>query len=153
MPFPCSAVLSFNNSLLMQNIENGTGVASPFASTDRTIGNSVGQAMHFSLSGLFFLSTAMVSSAHAAPAAEEATAEVAGRMPDRRPAGAPVIKVIVRTPEWHAKALHGVEAPYPERLKFLNDQGNWYTPFISPGMTGPYDLRGWHAAPATVSGA
>ena len=27
---------------------------------------------------------------------------------------------------------------------FLEDQGNWYTPFNHPGMTGRYDIRGWH---------
>ena len=48
--------------------------------------------------------------------------------------------------------MHGIEPPYPESLRFLNDQGGWYTPFIAPGMTGPYDIRGWHSAPASGAG-
>lgn len=42
------------------------------------------------------------------------------------------------------RALTGVEPPYPASLRFLEDQGAWHTPFIHPGMTGPYDIRRWH---------
>jgi hypothetical protein len=49
--------------------------------------------------------------------------------------------------------LHGVSSPIPESLKFLNDQGAWFNPFTRPGMTGPYDLRGWHTAPVPLSAA
>lgn len=45
-------------------------------------------------------------------------------------------------------ATHGIEQPVPDHIKhFLKDQGAWYTPFSRPGMTGPYDIRGWHAQP------
>jgi len=69
---------------------------------------------------------------------------IAGLTPDQRPAGAPVIKEMKKTPEWYANALRGVSEPYPYSLKFLENQGAWYTPFIYPGMTTPYDIRGWH---------
>jgi hypothetical protein len=49
------------------------------------------------------------------------------------------------------QALHGVSSPFPESLKFLNDQGRWFTPFTHPGMTGPYDLRGWHVEPTPAA--
>lgn len=73
-----------------------------------------------------------------------APAWIAGVHPDRRPAQAPVIKTVAKDSNWYRRALHGVEPPYPASLRFLEDQGNWYTPFIHPGMTPPYDLRGWH---------
>jgi hypothetical protein len=70
---------------------------------------------------------------------------VAGLAPYQRPANAPFLTV---NPVLDArKALHGVSSPIPYSLKFLDDQGGWFTPFTRPGMTGPYDLRGWHAAP------
>ncbi len=46
--------------------------------------------------------------------------------------------------DWYREALTGVERPYPYSLKFLEDQGAWYTPFNRPGMTGRYDIRHWH---------
>lgn len=70
---------------------------------------------------------------------------VAGLTPYQRPANAPVLAI---NPVLDAKqALTGVSSPFPESLKFLNDQGRWFTPFTRPGMTGPYDMRGWHVAP------
>jgi hypothetical protein len=69
---------------------------------------------------------------------------VAGVDPSQRPQGAPVITEVVRSPDWYKTALTGVSQPYPESLRFLENQGNWYTPFIHPGMPGYYDLRGWH---------
>ncbi len=69
---------------------------------------------------------------------------VAGLTPDQRPAGAPVIKEMKKTPEWYTNALRGVSEPYPYSLKFLENQGAWYTPFIYSGMKAPYDIRGWH---------
>jgi len=44
-------------------------------------------------------------------------------------------------------ALHGIVPPAPDSLRFLRDQGNWYTPFSRPGMPGLYDIRGWHSNP------
>lgn len=69
---------------------------------------------------------------------------VAGLAPAERPAGAPVITEMRKDAEWHRRALHGIEPPHPASLRFLEDQGAWYTPFIRPGMTAPYDIRQWH---------
>ncbi|WP_323032322.1 hypothetical protein [Paracoccus sp. (in: a-proteobacteria)] len=68
----------------------------------------------------------------------------AGTTPWERPAAAPVITEMQKTAEWYGSALTGVEQPYPASLRFLEDQGAWFTPFIWPGMTGPYDIRHWH---------
>lgn len=77
-------------------------------------------------------------------------APVSGVRPYQRPAGAPVITTMTKDAQWYRHALTGVDAPYPGSLQFLDDQGAWYTPFTHPGMTGPYDLRGWHRTePAT----
>ncbi len=69
---------------------------------------------------------------------------VGGAFPDRRPEGAPVIVEFVRDPAWYARALHGIPPPFPDSLRFLDDQGAWYTPFDRPGAPGRYDLRDWH---------
>lgn len=69
--------------------------------------------------------------------------DVAGLRPDRRPE-APVISEVEKGARWYVRALTGVELPYPWSLQFINAQGNWYTPFSEPGMTGKYDLRRWH---------
>lgn len=69
---------------------------------------------------------------------------IGGSTPDRRPEGAPVITEVVRDQAWYQEALRGISQPYPPGLQFLDDQGNWYTPFDRPGMLGRYDLRGWH---------
>lgn len=69
---------------------------------------------------------------------------VAGLNPDQRPINAPVILDVFKDQAWYTKALTGVTQPYPNSLRFLDDQGNWYTPFNRPGMTGRYDIRGWH---------
>lgn len=79
-------------------------------------------------------------------AAAEPVLFIAGVAPSERPAGAPVITEFVQTPAWRAHALTGVLEPVPPSLAWLEDQGAWFTPFIHPGMTGPYDIRGWHAA-------
>ena len=70
---------------------------------------------------------------------------IAGVNPDVRPQYAPVITKVVKDGNWYATALTGVVKPYPYSLHFLENQGNWFTPFIRPGMTGPYDIRGWHS--------
>jgi len=69
---------------------------------------------------------------------------MAGLKPDQRPEGAPVIAEVAKDAAWFERALRGVEKPYPESLKFLENQGNWYTPFNHPGMPGRYDIRKWH---------
>ncbi len=68
---------------------------------------------------------------------------VAGLQPDRRPEKAPTVKVFEATPQWRKQALRGIGAP-ATGMGFLEDQGAWYTPFLQPGMPGPYDLRGLH---------
>ena len=70
--------------------------------------------------------------------------QVAGLNPGTRPEGAPVITEFTKDGGWYARALSGVTPPYPASLRFLEDQGAWFNPFIHPGMTGPYDIRGWH---------
>lgn len=78
------------------------------------------------------------------PAAHAREGFVAGTTPDRRPAGAPAITAVEHDRAWYERALTGIVPPYPDSLLFLDNQGNWYTPFTHPGMTGPYDIRGWH---------
>jgi len=71
--------------------------------------------------------------------------EISGLQPDRRPEGAPVVSDYVKDGTWYRQALTGIDQPYPASLRFLEDQGAWFSPFIHPGMTGPYDIRGWHS--------
>ncbi len=94
------------------------------------------------LGGLF-----LVTGSFPAGVSEVAAAPfVAGVTPDRRRADIPVIREVKRAKDWQKQALTGISKPYPEHvLRFLKDQGNWFTPFDHPGMTGRYDIRGWHA--------
>lgn len=69
---------------------------------------------------------------------------IAGVRPDQRPEGAPVIRTTKKDAGWYRQALKGVSSPYPYSLHFLENQGEWFNPFTHPGMTGPYDIRGWH---------
>jgi mono/diheme cytochrome c family protein len=69
---------------------------------------------------------------------------VGGRVPNQRPERAPTLETVARDDQWYSQAIHGLTEPYPSSLRFLDDQGNWFTPFTHPGMTGPYDLRNWH---------
>jgi len=71
---------------------------------------------------------------------------VAGVQPDQRPAGAPKLVAQPHQRAWYVKALTGVDPPYPHSLFFLDVQGDWYTPFTVAGMTGRYDIRGWHTS-------
>ena len=73
-----------------------------------------------------------------------ATYPIAGLHPDLRPAGAPVIEWVQHDKAWYERALTGINRPYPQSLSFLDNQGYWYTPFIHPGMSGYYDIRGWY---------
>lgn len=68
---------------------------------------------------------------------------IAGSTPHQRPANAPTITQSGKPEGWYGRALYGVSAPYPHSLRFLEDQGNWYTPFNWPGMPGYYDIRHW----------
>ncbi|MBL3591444.1 MAG: hypothetical protein JMN24_16895 [gamma proteobacterium endosymbiont of Lamellibrachia anaximandri] len=69
---------------------------------------------------------------------------IAGIEPFQRPSGAPVLEWVQHDKAWYEHALTGVQRPYPRSLYFLDNQGDWYTPFNRPGMRGPYDIRGWH---------
>lgn len=77
-------------------------------------------------------------------AAEPSSYPVAGVEPSQRPDTAPISTETEKDKRWYQQALQGVEGPYPQSLRFLEDQGGWYTPFNRAGMTGPYDLRDWH---------
>ncbi len=77
---------------------------------------------------------------------------VAGLAPQARPEGAPVLAAFSQSADWRDRALSGVNKPHPPGLAFLSSQGAWYTPFIHSGMTGPYDLRGWHVRDKEVAG-
>ncbi len=81
------------------------------------------------------------TSQNAALAAEEF---IAGTAPAERPVSAPRITEYKKPDGWYGDALTGLEEPYPRSFRFLEDQEGWYTPFNQPGMTGPYDIRGWH---------
>ncbi len=71
--------------------------------------------------------------------------EVAGANPNRRPVGAPTVLNVDKNPLWIKKAFFGIEPPAPiSVMAMLNSQGAWFTPFNRAGMTGPYDMRGWH---------
>jgi hypothetical protein len=80
-------------------------------------------------------------------------APVAGLAPYQRPADAPAIKQFAPGESWRAAALRGVEPPPAESvLRMLDSQGAWFTPFIRPGMPGPYDLRRLHETRPTQAG-
>mgnify|MGYP001825508724 CR=1 FL=1 len=72
---------------------------------------------------------------------------IAGTQPSQRPVGAPVIREVQKPEGWYEQALTGITKPYPASLRFLENQGNWHTPFNHPGMYGRYDIRGWHSMP------
>lgn len=89
------------------------------------------------------LATVALSTAFSSMASENYP--IAGVTPWQRPANAPVIEwVKQRDKAWFEKGLTGVSRPYPSSLYFMDNQGNWYTPFTQKGMLPPYDLRGWH---------
>ncbi len=75
----------------------------------------------------------------------EAETFIGGTTPSQRPEGAPSIEAFQKSPEWYATATAGISQPVPSSVKFLDDQGAWYTPFTHPGMLAPYDIRGLHA--------
>ncbi|MEA3409940.1 MAG: hypothetical protein U9R74_00165 [Pseudomonadota bacterium] len=69
---------------------------------------------------------------------------VAGTTPWERPVGVPMITGVHHDAAWYQHALTGLEPPYPHSIRFLEDQGNWNTPFNRRGMPGRYDIRGWY---------
>ena len=72
------------------------------------------------------------------------SAFVAGTVPGQRPQGAPTLTQFEKPDGWYSRSLTGLQRPFPQSFRFLEDQQGWYTPFNHPGMTGPYDIRGWH---------
>ncbi len=70
-------------------------------------------------------------------------ADIAGERSYERPDDAPIQSDISKDRDWYEQALHGVSPPYPHSLKFLESQGNWYTPFVHPGMPNRYNIRNW----------
>jgi hypothetical protein len=100
----------------------------------------------------FTLVVLLASLAAFSPDSSVAEDFVAGVEPSRRPAGAPVQTATVKDAAWYSQALTGVSRPYPASLRFLENQGAWYTPFNRPGMTGSYDLRNWHGSASSGAG-
>ncbi|MBL8565568.1 MAG: hypothetical protein JNM89_07630 [Hyphomicrobiaceae bacterium] len=66
---------------------------------------------------------------------------IAGTKPDRRPDRAPRIQTLDHDADWRAAALRGVSKPIPSSLRFVDDQGAWFTPFTRRNMPPPYDIR------------
>ena len=98
----------------------------------------------------FVLCTLCVTYATGAPA--QTAGYVAGVHPHQRPDGAPRLTEDVRTPEQLKRELHGVEKPVPGNVESIAATGNWWVPLRQPGMTKPYDPRGWHGTGAHPSG-
>lgn len=72
---------------------------------------------------------------------------IAGVHPDQRRTDIPVITRTMHNDGWHKRALTGISQPVPQNiLDFIKDQGDWYSPFLWPGMHGRYDIRGWHGS-------
>ncbi len=88
------------------------------------------------LSGIGVLVVAGMAQAAGSPA------YVAGTAPDHRREDAPVIREA--RPLDKKTAFHGIDEPYPASLDVFDSQGAWYTPFTRAGMTGRYDIRGYH---------
>lgn len=74
---------------------------------------------------------------------------IAGTEPAQRPAGAPVIQEHQLSPDELGKRLHGVADPLPTNVVNAALAGAWFMPLAHPGMTPPYDIRGWHGAKAS----
>ena len=70
---------------------------------------------------------------------------MAGLLPFERPRGAPVLLVFMPGDLWKQHALRGIKPPQ-NGVKFLEDQGAWYTPFIKPNLLGRYDIRQLHGS-------
>ncbi|HMZ01010.1 MAG TPA: hypothetical protein PLW24_20690 [Burkholderiaceae bacterium] len=69
---------------------------------------------------------------------------VAGLQPDRRPEAAPRQVAPTADAALKQRRLQGVEQPWPGNVERIAEQGAWFSPMFAPGMTGRYDLRGWH---------
>ena len=100
------------------------------------------QVARWALTGSFVLLGGFVLAA-ALPAAANG---IAGVDPAQRPVDAPVVSEVQHGDAWRERALRGISEPYPASLGFIEDQGNWYTPFDHPNATGVYDIRDLYPA-------
>lgn len=80
----------------------------------------------------------------AAVQAQAVDAPVAGLQPDRRPVAAPRLLEAPVDADLRQRRLAGISQPWPGNVERIAEQGGWYSPMFLPGMSGPYDLRGWH---------
>ena len=105
--------------------------------------------------GLLAVLTAGQAQAPGASAPAVATpvagAPIAGLQPHQRPAGAPTETDQPASPEQMARWLRGVSAPHPGNVDTIAATGRWWVPLRGPGMTPPYDPRGWHEGASAVS--
>ena len=92
---------------------------------------------------VFAAAAALVVFSPALLAVDPDAMAVAGTRPFERPADAPALHASDRDRSV-ARQLRGVATPYPTSLRFVANHGGWFTPFTEPGMTGRYDLRGFH---------
>jgi hypothetical protein len=88
---------------------------------------------------------ALVLAAAAGSSLAQAPAFVAGLHPDRRPDNAPQLTQQVMSPDALARSLRGIEGAPPGNVESIAATGAWWVPLRGPGMTPPYDPRGWHA--------
>ena len=65
--------------------------------------------------------------------------------------GAPTETDQPASPEQMARWLRGVSAPHPGNVDTIAATGRWWVPLRGPGMTPPYDPRGWHEGASAVS--
>lgn len=93
---------------------------------------------------LLVLSCCLGGSLTAAAQAVDVAPAVAGLKPDRRPEGAPVVRMAPVDTAGKGARLTGISQPWPGNVERVAEQGSWYSPMFRPGMPGPYDLRGWH---------
>lgn len=83
----------------------------------------------------------LVASAHSVAA--DGAGFVSGLQPDRRPAGFAAVRAESIVPA--QQLARGIEGFSAAQFAWFAHQGPWYTPFGSPGGTGPYDFRRLHA--------
>lgn len=105
-----------------------------------------------------FVATASVAWGQAsAPVAAASSAQlpasasagfIAGLQPDRRPEQAPRKQARTVDDKLIARWMSGVSQPWPGNVEQIARNGDWWVPLRHPGMTGPYDIRGWHARPS-----
>ncbi|MCL2874900.1 MAG: hypothetical protein FWF12_01125 [Betaproteobacteria bacterium] len=76
---------------------------------------------------------------------------VAGLHPDWRPDEAVQLAQSTLAPEQLERALHGIDRPVSGNVELIAATGRWWVPLRRPGMTPPYDLRGWHSHSADTA--